>query len=227
MRLDADEVVEAPLAAEIVEKVANLPDAVAGINLKRKHIFLGRWIRHGGRYPLVLLRIWRRGRGRIENRWMDEHMIVWGGSTVTFDGDFADHNLNDLTYFTEKHNKYATREAIDILNQRLHLFPRDDKLTVEGTSRQASFKRAVKERVYNHMPFYVSALSYFVWRYFFQLGFLDGRPGLVYHFLQGYWYRFLVGAKVRELEASIRKVKDKEAALGVLERLTGYRLSGN
>jgi glycosyltransferase involved in cell wall biosynthesis len=227
MRLDADEVVEAPLAAEIVEKVAILPDTVVGINLKRKHIFLGRWIRHGGRYPLVLLRIWRRGQGRIENRWMDEHMIVWGGSTVTFDGDFADHNLNDLTYFTEKHNKYATREAIDILNQRMHLFPRDDNLTVEGTSRQASLKRAVKERVYNHLPFYVSALSYFVWRYFFQLGFLDGRPGLVYHFLQGYWYRFLVGTKVMELEASIRKVEDKEAALSVLERLTGFRLSGN
>src|SRR6185369_17361847 len=125
MRLDADEVIEPELAGEIAERLSGLSPSIAGVNLKRKHIFMGRWIRHGGRYPLVLLRIWRRGFGRIEDRWMDEHMIVSGGRTVTLDGGFADHNLNDLTFFTDKHNKYATREAIDVLNRRLHLFCRD------------------------------------------------------------------------------------------------------
>jgi glycosyltransferase involved in cell wall biosynthesis len=220
MRLDADEVIEVDLAARIRDELPRLADDVVGINLKRKHIFLGRWIRHGGRYPLVLLRIWRRGHGRIEDRWMDEHMIVWGGRTVTFDGGFADHNLNDLTFFTDKHNKYATREAIDVINERRRLFHRDDLATEEG-SRQAAIKRWIKEKFYNRIPYQISAPAYFLFRLIFQLGFLDGKEGLVYHGLQGLWYRFLVGAKVEELEAAIAGIDDRELVRAELRRLTG------
>lgn len=224
MRLDADEIIEPDLLVEIANKLPKLPADVVGVNLKRKHIFLDRWVRHGGRYPLVLLRIWRRGLGRIEDRWMDEHMVVRGGRTVTFEGGFADHNLNDLGFFTDKHNKYATREAIDVLNQRLRLFPRDEALNSTSASFQASFKRWAKERVYNRLPFTLSATLYFLWRYIFQLGFLDGRSGFVYHFLQGYWYRFLVGAKLMELERSIAHLEDKAEICAELSRLTGHVL---
>ena len=224
MRLDADEIIEADLATEIAEKLPALDRDVVGINLKRKHIFLGRWIRHGGRYPLILLRIWRRGQGRIEDRWMDEHMIVWGGRTVTFNGGFADHNLNDLTFFVDKHNKYATREAIDILNQKLHFAVRDQDLTVRGTSRQASIKRFIKEHIYNNVPFYCSSMIYFLYRYFIQLGFLDGVEGLCYHFLQGFWYRFLVGAKVFELQRAISHLTNADEVRSELARLTGLKL---
>lgn len=225
MRLDADEIIEPDLQQEIREKLSALPSTVVGVNLKRKHIFMDRWVRHGGRYPLVLLRIWRAGHGRIEDRWMDEHMVISGGETVTFKGGFADHNLNDLTFFTDKHNKYATREAIDVLNQKLNLFPRDDSLNTESASLQASVKRIAKEKVYNKIPFTLAALSYFLYRYIFQLGFLDGRSGLVYHFLQGYWYRFLVGAKIMELEKAIAGMTDKKEILKEISRLTGHKLA--
>ncbi|MEX5686811.1 glycosyltransferase family 2 protein [Pseudomonas silesiensis] len=224
MRLDADEIIEPDLIEEIEQKLPHLPVDVAGINLKRKHIFMNRWVRYGGRYPLVLVRIWRNGQGRIEDRWMDEHMVVWGGRTITFEGGFSDHNLNDLTFFTNKHNKYATREAIDIINQKLNLFPRDMAVTSESTSLQASAKRFIKERIYNYLPFTLGAFTYFFWRYIFQLGFLDGRSGLVYHFLQGYWYRFLVGAKVMELEAAIAQLTDKQQIILELSNLTGHDL---
>ncbi|KPL51880.1 spsA [Prosthecomicrobium hirschii] len=225
MRLDADEVIEPDLIAEIETKLPTLGADVAGVNLARKHIFMGRWVRHGGRYPLILLRIWRRGQGRIEQRWMDEHMIVWGGRIVTFQGGFADHNLNDLTFFTDKHNKYATREAIDILNQKYGLFARDEDLSMESASFQASMKRFVKERIYNRLPFWVGPLGYFVYRYIFQLGFLDGRSGLIYHFLQGYWYRFLVNAKVVEYEFALRECQTTRERAEALERATGHKIA--
>ena len=225
MRLDADEVIEPDLAAEIAQKLPHLPMEVVGIHLKRKHIFMGRWVRHGGRYPLLLLRIWRRGLGRVEDRWMDEHVIVRGGRTVTFESSFADDNLNDLSFFTQKHNQYATREAIEVINQRHNLLPRDEGMNQHGASTQASVKRWIKEHVYNRIPFTVSALAYFIWRYVFQLGFLDGRSGLVYHALQGLWYRFLVGAKVMELERAIGHLKDKDAMVAELSRLTGHTLT--
>jgi glycosyltransferase involved in cell wall biosynthesis len=224
MRLDADEVIEADLAQKIRDELPSLAGEIVGINLKRKHIFLGRWIRHGGRYPLVLLRIWRRGHGRIEDRWMDEHMILWGGRTVTFEGGFADHNLNDLTFFTDKHNKYATREAIDVINERRQLFRRDVDLVKEQGSRQAAIKRWIKQRLYNRIPYQISAPAYFLYRLIFQLGFLDGKEGLVYHGLQGLWYRFLVGAKVAELEAAIAGIDDPSLIRAELRRLTGLAI---
>jgi len=224
MRLDADEVIEPELQREIAEKLPKLGPDVAGVNLKRKHIFLGRWIRHGGRYPLILTRIWRKGQGRIEDRWMDEHILVWGGRTVLFDAPFSDDNLNDLGFFTDKHNKYATREAVDVLNRRYGLFAEDQALTKDGSSMQASVKRFIKERIYNRIPFPISTLGYFLYRYIIQLGFLDGREGLIYHFLQGYWYRFLVGSKVLEFERALNPYPGTEEKRAVLARLTGLRL---
>lgn len=221
MRLDADEVVSPELAAEIAARLPVLPPSVVGVNLRRRHIWMGRWVRHGGRYPLILLRIWRRGHGRVEDRWMDEHLLVTGGSTVTLEHDFADDNLNDLGYFIDKHNKYATREAIEVINQRRGLFARDAGVTARGTSWQAASKHWIKDRVYNRVPFTLSAPAYFLWRYLFQLGFLDGRSGLVYHALQGGWYRFLVGAKVLEYERAIAHLTDKREIAAALARLTG------
>jgi glycosyltransferase involved in cell wall biosynthesis len=222
MRLDADEVLEPALVREIEERLPALPPDVVGVNLNRRHVFMGRWIRHGGRFPLTLLRIFRRGKGRIEDRWMDEHLIVWDGGTVTFHYDFSDINLNDLSFFTDKHNKYATREAIDVLNKKYGLIASQDQLSIEGTSLQASLKRWLKERFYNRLPFWVGPFGYFIYRYFFQLGFLDGREGLIYHFLQGFWYRFLVEAKVEEFDRSFRLLPRGVDKLAELERLTGY-----
>lgn len=224
MRLDADEIIEPDLASEIAAKLPHLPTDVVGINLKRKLVFMNRTIKYGGRRILVLLRIWRHGHGRIEDRWMDEHMIVQGGSTVSFNGGFTDHNLNDLTFFTDKHNKYATREAIDVLNQRIGFMKRGERISAQATSKQAAFKRLIKEHVYNRVPFQLSAASYFLYRFLFQLGFLDGREGIVYHVLQGFWYRFLVGAKLDELTRAVQGLEKPTEIRTALSRFTGLTL---
>jgi len=225
MRLDADEIIESDLAQEIVSELPLLPPEVAGVNLNRKTIFQGKFIRYGGRYPLTLLRIWRRGKARIEDRWMDEHMYLTEGTEITLQGGFADHNLNDLTFFTAKHNSYASREALDVLNRRLHLFEAPVALTEKSTATQAKIKRFLKENVYNKVPFQVSAFAYFLFRYVIQLGFLDGREGLIYHVLQGFWYRFLVGAKLREMETAIEQALTAEERGAVIARLSRQQLS--
>lgn len=225
MRLDADEIVESDLANEIVAELPALPLDVTGVNLNRKTIFQGKFIRYGGRYPLTLLRIWRRGKARIEDRRMDEHIYLTEGSSITLKGGFADHNLNDLTSFTAKHNGYASREALDVLNRRLHLFDSQVELTRESTAKQAKIKRFLKESVYNRLPFTVSALSYFLFRYVVQMGFLDGREGFTYHVLQGFWYRFLVGAKLRELEQAVRQAASEDEVRSEIARLTRQKLT--
>ncbi len=223
MRLDADEFIEPELANELESTLPRLSDAVTGLNLKYKQIFMGRWIRHGGVYPLVLLRVWRRGLAYIEDRWMDEHMVLIKGHSETLGGNICGHNLKDLTFFITKHNHYATREAIDIINQKLGLFGQDTILN-KSSSKQAVAKRLIKEKLYNRLPFIFSTALYFLYRYILRLGVLDGIEGAIYHFLQGYWYRFLVGAKVVEFERALRGFESKDDQLTELSRLSGHDL---
>eukprot|EP01037_Dinobryon_pediforme_P015544 gene15544-15691_t len=224
MRLDADEVIEPDLAREIADRLDQLAIEVTGINLKRKHVFMGRWIRHGDRYPLIMLRIWRRGMAQCEDRWMDEHMVVGSGQVVTFQHPFADINLHDIGFFTAKHNAYATREAIDVLNRRYGLFAMAHAMSHDSASRETATKRFIKDRIYNRLPFWAGPLGYFLYRYIVKRGFLDGQEGLIYHVLQGFWYRFLVGAKIEEFDRELRDLPDAASRLARLEAMTGYRL---
>ena len=225
LRLDADEVIEPDLADRIARELPALPTDVTGVTFARKHIWMGRRVRHGGRYPLVMLRLFRTGAARAEERWMDEHLVVIRGRIVHFAGGFADWNLSDLTHFTAKHNAYATREAIDVLGRKYALFARDEVLSARSASRQAGAKRWFKERVYNRLPLWVGPLGYFAWRAVFQLGLLDGRTGMTYHVLQGFWYRYLVNAKVFEFERAMADCATIEERRARLSDLTGYDVS--
>jgi len=217
MRLDADEVIEADLADEIVRRLPRLPSDVCGAEVDRKHIFMGRWIRHGGRYPLRLVRLWRTGSGRVEQRWMDEHVVVHGGRTILLRGGLADMNLGDLGFFTAKHNDYASREAIEVLATRYGLF----EAAPPPSARQARRRRWIKLRIYNRLPLWVGPLGYFLHRYVLQFGFLDGRQGLIYHLLQGFWYRFLVAAKVAEWAPTLARCTSRDERIACLSRLSG------
>jgi glycosyltransferase involved in cell wall biosynthesis len=224
LRLDADEVFTPELCKEVVGRLSYISDDISGIVIPLKYIVLGREMRYGGR-RLELMRITRRGAANIESRWMDEHMQLLRGMTISVKHCMFDANLKDLTFFTAKHNSYATREAMDTLVSRYGLLGNQRTLSHANASRQAAARRWVKERLYNRLPFWLGPPLYFLWRYVFQLGFLDGPQGLIYHFLQGFWYRFLVGAKVWEFDRTLKPLPDREARLAELARLTGYDLA--
>src|SRR5690606_8015422 len=131
-------------------------------------------------------------------RWMDEHIRV-SGPTVRFDGDLVDDNLNSLTWWTRKHNDYASREAVDLLNLEYRFMPHDSVASVMSGG-QAGFKRWVKEVLYARLTPGLRAFVYFIYRYIVRLGFLDGPAGTSFHVLQGFWYRYLVDAKVAEVK---------------------------
>ncbi len=194
MRLDADERLTPELAAELKALLPAAPTDVAGLMLKRRVYFWGRWIRHGGYYPTWLLRVWRRGHARCEPKWMDEHMVLDGGRIVKLDHDLIDENHKGLGFWTEKHNRYADREVKDMLARK------SGASDAEGgaLAGQAVRRRWMKQNLYAHAPLFLRAFLYWFYRYVILLGFLDGRPGLVFHLLQAFWYRFLVDAKLEE-----------------------------
>ncbi|MCB1689918.1 MAG: hypothetical protein KDI33_15585, partial [Halioglobus sp.] len=191
---------------------------VDGIFCDRRMTFQSRLIRHGGVFPIRVLRLFRYGHGECENRWMDEHIKV-AGSTLDFKGELIDDNLNSLTWWTEKHNKYASREAVDLLNLEYRFIPHDSVASLRGGN-QAGIKRWLKEKVYARLPGGFRAFAYFFYRYVIRLGFLDGQAGTAFHFLQGFWYRYLVDAKVAEVRRHmLEKNCDVTAAIEQVLRI--------
>lgn len=216
LRIDADEVLTPELVAEIRERLPNIGTEIDGVYWGRRMTFMGRLIRHGGVFPVRVLRMFRYGRGRCEDRWMDEHIKV-DGPTIDFDGEMVDDNLNSLTWWTNKHNKYASREAVDLLNLEYRFMPHDSVASLQG--KQAGVKRWIKERIYARLPGGFRAFVYFFNRYMLRLGFLDGKEGRAFHFLQGFWYRYLVDAKIVEVKQYMakHKVEIVEAIAKVLD----------
>lgn len=224
MRMDADEYLEQGLITEIGNKLANLDDGVNGIYLKRKVIFKGKWIKFGGFYPHILLRLWHTGSGRIEQRWMDEHIIMESPKTVIFENDLVDDNLNNIGWWTEKHNNYATREMIDLLNMKYTFFESDNELS-KTDDPQAKLKRILKEKVYSRLPLGIRPALYFIYRYILRGGFLDGKKGFIFHFMQGFWYRLLVDIKCEEIISIISSANfDRTEVIEIIKSETGIEL---
>ncbi len=200
MRMDADEELTPELAQEIKEKLSDITDPIKGIVLKRRVYFMGKWIKHGGKYPELLLRIFRTGYGACEQKLMDEHMILSEGKTIIFDYDIIDNNTKDLEWWTHKHNWYSNREVLDYQQKVINSNENDELMENDINKGQASKKRFIKNNGYYKLPKFFRAHLYFIYRYYIRLGFLDGQEGRIYHFLQAYWYRFLVDAKIYECE---------------------------
>ncbi len=195
MRMDADEYLTPELVEELKQVLPNTSDEVTGYQVKRRVFFMGRWIRHGGYYPTWLLRIWRQGFGVCEDRWIDEHIMLTEGIIESLKHDIVDDNKKGLSFWTEKHNSYSDSYLKEYINPD---YLKTEKILKDKQAGQARQRRLIQRGLYDKMPLFLRPFIYFLLRYFIGLGFLDGVNGLIFHFLQGFWYRFLIDAKIYE-----------------------------
>jgi len=197
-RLDADEYLLPELQNEIRLTLPTLSKEICGIFIKRRLIFLNGWIRHGGNYPIWILRIWRNGRGSCENRWMDEYIKLNEGKTIRLKNDFVDENLNSLDWWIQRQNHYSNREMIQAVIDRHKTLTEMDIIPQFG-GKPDQHKRFLK-KVYGKFPIFIRPFLLFHFNYFLRGGFLDGYPGLIRHFYISFWYRFLIDSKLYEIE---------------------------
>ena len=194
-RIDADEEVPPKLREEILRECsAHKDDEVNGFLMKHRLHFLGRDILHGGAYPFIKMTIFKYGIGRFENRAMGEHVVLSEGRSLLLREDCIHHDHKDLTAFVEKHNSYATREVADAAARAT--------MRQQTLYSEAEKAKKLRDGFYYRLPMFLRAKLYFIYRYYFRLGFLDGRPGRIYAMLQAYFYRWLVDAKLYEASLS-------------------------
>lgn len=198
LRLDADEYLLPELINELTQKLPIMPDDVSGCVINRRHIFMDKWMK-GGIYPVKLLRLFRNGKGRCEQRLMDEHIQLSEGKNIDLENDFCDHNLNNLSWFCHKHVNYAVREAADLLDIELGITGAAETDNNKEISEQAICKRK-KKHTYAKKPLFWRSTAYFLYRYFLKGGWKDGKEGFIFTFIQGWWYRTLVDAKIFEIK---------------------------
>ena len=196
LRIDADERLTKASRAEVESLCeSNMDTDVNGIILRFEVTFLGKKLRHGGIYPFRKLLVFKRGIGTIEDRYMDEHIVISEGRTVEVKNDSEHHDFKDLAYFIQKHNWYSSREVLDYI-QNTELQNEDGK----ALNHKAGVKRWIKFHIYYKLPMGMRAHLYYWYRYYIKLGFLDGKEGKIYAFMQAYWYRYLVDAKIYEYQ---------------------------
>lgn len=195
LRIDADERLTKESASEIEQLCEeNTNTDINGLVLRFEVNFMGKKLRHGGIYPFRKLLVFKYGKGNIENREMDEHIVLYSGRSVEVMADSEHHDYKDLTYWIDKHNWYSSREVLDYFKYR------DNADEGKALDKKASIKRWVKFNIYYKLPMGMRAHLYYWYRYYWKLGFLDGKEGKIFAFLQAYWYRFLVDAKIYEKE---------------------------
>ncbi|MBV9597394.1 MAG: glycosyltransferase family 2 protein [Chloroflexi bacterium] len=197
LHLDADERLTAELVSEINQVLAGAPVEADGFLLRKRTIFLGRWMKHGGHYPAYHLRLFRRRLGSCEDRLYDQHFIV-RGRVARLRHDYIDVLTSDLTTWSMRHSRWAELEAQEITRHEV-VAGTPDRVHPKLFGTPIERRRWLRDRMYGRAPLFGRVLLYWFYRYVLRLGFLDGTEGLIFHFLQGWWYRWLIDSKLYEV----------------------------
>jgi len=194
-RLDADERLTLKLCEELTQLMQqHADDNVNGFTMEASLFFMGKEMKHGGPQKRKLM-LFKTGKARIEDRKMDEHTILSEGKALDCKEKFLHYDFKDMTFWINKLNWYATREMQDYFE-----YIQGKNAQINANDREIANIRNKKFGVYYKFPRFIRCWLMFVYAYVFQLGFLDGKEGFIYHWMYHRFYRTLVDCKILEQE---------------------------
>jgi glycosyltransferase involved in cell wall biosynthesis len=196
--LDADQRVSPGLAAELQTIGGAQFENIGGVYIKRRQIFRGKWIRHGGYYPKYLLKLFRPAAVFTDEHDLVDHHFHVHGPVAKLRHDLFETNLkeDDISFWIEKHSRYAKKLALEEFRRRHGERPDLIRADWRGNPDERTLRM---KRLWLHIPLYVRPFLYFFYRYFLLLGFLDGKQGAIFHFMHAFWFRLLVDIHLDDL----------------------------
>jgi glycosyltransferase involved in cell wall biosynthesis len=182
--LDADEKVPPELAEELCSIARDEHAYVGAWRMRRRFYMWGRWLRYSSLYPNWVVRFIHKDRVRYINRGHAETQDVQG-ETCDLQNDLIDENLKGLDEWFERQNRYSTKDAEYEVQQQGDSIKPKELLSSDPLTRHAALKRVAWR-----MPF--RAFIYFIYSYFFRLGFLDGKDGLTFCMMKALYQQMIV-----------------------------------
>jgi glycosyltransferase involved in cell wall biosynthesis len=197
--LDADYVISAELRRDVALAVLKPEPGVNGYYARHQYYFMGAPMRGFKSHTLCLFRLKKAG---VDYGELVDHRFLVEGQTRKLRGTLLEINRNewDIDNWTDKHQKYSTRMAIQEVLTRGGLINRSFSGNLLGNPDE---RIIWAKKIWENLPLTVRPFLYFFYRYFLRLGFLDGRAGLVYHFLHAFWFRLMVDLKIMEFNRQI------------------------
>ena len=197
LALDADFEVSDDLRGRLGADLSAVPDDVGGIYVVHRYVFGGAEIRFGGAKK-YWLRVIRAGRAAPDLSDLVDFRFVVEGRTLNWNAVVREYNKSDedASFWIRKQDKFSVRLAVEEELRREKVLDWGTKPRFWGNS---------DERVmwlrdfWLHMPLFLRPCLYFLYRYVFRLGFLDGAGGFLYHAQQGFWLRLVVDWKLWQL----------------------------
>lgn len=197
--LDADQIVTPELFQQLQHFNNKDFTQVNGIYFNRKNFFKGRWLQFGGYYPFYLLKMFRFEQGFSDmNENMDHRFVVPGKTVIWKKGHIIEENLkeNNIGFWIAKHNRYSSLVAQEEFERMKNLRSQTVKPAFWGSPDE---RTAWLKKLWWKMPLYIRPFFYLFYRMIFRLGFLDGKTGIVFHYLHSFWFRLLADVKIDEL----------------------------
>lgn len=206
--LEADQAPTPELEKEIRDLFSQGPEAIGpdGFYIRRKQVFRGKWIRWGGYGSKYLLKLFRRSKSQLDTLEQDTRVYV-DGRVDRLSEPLEEWNRKEdsIFFYLEKHLRYAEAFSQEELKRRQSPVQWKAKPSLFGSPDQ---RVLWLKTIYYRSPLYVRSFVYFLYRYFLRLGFLDGKRGFVFHFLQSFWFRLVIDVRLEELLAAGKRAND-------------------
>lgn len=217
--LEADQRLSDPLKEELQALFSGGEPRAEGFYLRRRQIFRGTELRFGGYGSKYMLKLFRRGRGELDTAEQDTRVYV-RGVTRKLRGALIEENAkeDEILFYLQKHIRYADAFAREEHRRRSELLPWKTRPRLLGTPDE---RVLWLKQFYYRLPLYVRPMIYFLYRYVLLLGFLDGKNGFVFHFLQAFWFRLVVDIRLEEIRA--KATRGPEPQRGSEAQATGQQ----
>lgn len=198
LALDADQQITAALKEELLCRLPKTPAEISGYYLLRKQIFRGKWIRFGGYWPKYLLKLFRTGSTGCDENELVDFRFYLSGKAGFLKNILIEHNHkeDEILFWLQKHLHFIELLAQEEYHRRSGHASWKTLPRWNGTPDQ---RVLWLKSCWYRFPLYVRPFLYFVWRFVFLLGFLDGPRGWLFHFLQSFWFRLMIDVRLREL----------------------------